>query len=151
MENDKIEFKSSAYYSYNPNVPEKVVTDSVLKTIAGFLNAKGGTLAVGIADDGQILGIKRDLEKKNMDGDRYVNSLTNMIVHALGPLAATRAKIQLRATNGVQVALVHVDPSPEPIYAKVSKGDQVFFVRMNNSTRSLEGADLVGYVNRHWT
>ncbi len=73
MESDRIEFKSSAYYSYKPDIPERVITESVLKTIAGFLNASGGTLAVGVADDGEILGIQPDLDKKNMDGDRYVN------------------------------------------------------------------------------
>ncbi len=150
METERVEFKSSAYYSYKPNVPERVITESVLKTIAGFLNAGGGILAVGIADDGEILGIQPDLDMKNMDGDRYVNSLTNLIERSLGPLASTMAKIQLQAVDGVQVAMVHVTPSPEPIYAKVSKRDRAFFVRVNNSTRILEGADLVGYVRQRW-
>ena len=150
MESERVEFKSSAYYSYKPEVPERVVTESVLKTVAGFLNAGGGALAVGIADDGEILGIQPDLDIKNMDGDRYVNSLTNVIERSLGPLASTMAKIQLQAVDGVQVALVHVTPSPEPIYAKVSKRNRAFFVRVNNSTRVLEGADLVGYVNQRW-
>ena len=150
METERVEFKSSAYYSYRPEVPERVITESVLKTVAGFLNAGGGTLAVGIADDGEILGIQPDLDMKNLDGDRYVNSLTNAIERSLGPLASTMAKIQLEAVNGVQVALVHVTPSPEPIYAKVSKRNRTFFVRVNNSTRVLEGADLVGYVKERW-
>ena len=150
METDRVEFKSSAYYSYRPNVPERVITESVLKTVAGFLNAGGGTLAVGIADDGEILGIQPDLDMKNMDGDRYVNSLTNVIERSLGPLASTMAKIRLEAVDGVQVALVHVTPSTEPVYAKVSKRNRAFFVRVNNSTRVLEGADLVGYVKQRW-
>ena len=150
MESDKVEFKSSAYYSYKADVPERVIIESVLKTIAGFLNASGGTLAVGVADDGEILGIQPDLDMKNMDGDRYVNSLTNVIERSLGPLASTMAAIQLQAIDGVQVALVHVTPSPKPIYAKFSKRDRAFFVRVNNSTRILEGGALVGYVNQRW-
>ena len=150
METESVEFKSSAYYSYKPDVPTRVITDSVVKTVAGFLNAGGGTLAIGVADDGDILGIQPDLDMKNMDGDRYVNSLTNVIEHSLGSLASTMAKIQLEAVDGVQVALVHVTPSPEPIYAKVSRRNGAFFVRVNNSTRVLEGADLVGYVNERW-
>ena len=150
METDRVEFKSSAYYSYRPDVPERVVTESLLKTVAGFLNAGGGTLAVGIADDGEILGIQPDLEMKRCDGDRYVNSLTNVVERSLGRLASTMTKIQLQTVEGVQVALVHVTPSPEPVYARVSKQNRVFFVRVNNSTRILEGADLVGYVNQRW-
>ena len=150
METDRVEIKSSAYYSYKPDIPEKVITESVLKTVAGFFNSGGGTLVVGIADDGEILGIQPDLDQKNMDRDRYVNSLTTAIERSLGPLASTMSKIQLQAVDGIQVALVHVAPSPEPIYAKVSKGDQVFFIRVNNSTRVLKGPDLVGYVKQRW-
>ena len=150
METERVEFKSSAYFSYRSNIPERVITEAVLKTVAGFLNANGGVLAIGIADDGEILGIQPDLDKKNVDGDRYVGSLTTAIGRSLGPLASTMAKIQLEAVNGVQVALVRVTPAPEPIYAKVSKGDRVFFARVNNSTRVLDGPDLVGYVKQRW-
>ncbi len=150
METERVEFKSSAYFSYRPDIPERIITESVLKTVAAFLNSSGGTLAIGIADDGEILGIQADLDKKNVDGDRYIGSLTTAIRSSLGPLASTMAKIQLEAVNGVQVALVHVAPSPEPIYAKVSKGDRIFFARVNNSTRILEGPDLVGYVKQRW-
>ncbi len=149
-ETDRIEFKSSAYFSYKPDIPEKVITESVLKTIAGFLNSSGGTLAIGIADDGEVLGIQPDLDRKNMDGDRYVNSVTTAITNSLGPLASTMAKIRLQAVDGVHVALVHVTPSPEPIYANVTKGEKVFFTRVNNSTRILDGPDLVGYVQQRW-
>jgi len=150
METERVEFKSSAYYSYRPSVPEKVITESVLKTVAGFLNAGGGTLLVGISDNGEILGVQPDLDMKNLDGDRYVNSLTTAIERSLGSLASTMAKIRLESVDGFQVAVVHVPPSPEPIYAKVSKRNPAFFVRVNNSTRILDGADLVGYVNQRW-
>ena len=150
MESERVEFKSSAYFSYRPQIPERIITESVLKTVAGFLNSNGGTLAIGIADDGEILGIQPDLDKKNVDGDRYVGSLTTAIGNSLGPLASTMAKIRLEAVNGAQVALVHVDPSPEPIYAKLSRGDRIFLARVNNSTRVLEGPDLVGYVKQRW-
>lgn len=38
---DRDKFKSSVYYSYKPDVLEMVVTESVLKAIAGFLDASG--------------------------------------------------------------------------------------------------------------
>jgi hypothetical protein len=61
------------------------------------------------------------------------------------------AKIQLHEVEGSYVALVHAPASPEPIYAKVSKGDRIFFVRVNNSPRMLDGPDLVGYVKQRWS
>ena len=149
METEHVEFKSSAYYSYKPGVPERVITESVLKTVAGFMNSNGGTLAIGIADDGTILGIQPDLDFKHMDTDRYVNSLTTAIQRSLGSNASTIAKIRLEEVNGNFVTLVHIPASPEPIFL-TAKGDQTFFVRANNSTRRLAGPDLVSYVQRHW-
>ena len=57
------------------------------------------------------------------------------------------AKIRLQVADGVQVAVVHIAPSPELIYAKVSKRDQAFFVRVNNSTRILEARILSAMSN----
>jgi hypothetical protein len=149
-ETETVELKSSAFFSYQPDVPERVVKESAVKTVAGFLNAGGGTLAIGVADDGEILGIRPDLELKRMDADHYVNALTNIFENAFGAAAASLAKIRVEKAEEDEVCLIHVDPSPSPVYAKVSKGDQVFFVRINNSTRVLEGADLVSYVRQRW-
>ncbi len=40
----------------------------ILKSIAGFLNGKGGTLLIGVNDFGEILGLANDywsLKKEN--------------------------------------------------------------------------------------
>ena len=97
METDRVEFKSSAYYSYKPDIPEKVITESVLKTVAGFFNSGGGTLVVGIADDGEILGIQPDLDQKNMDRDRYVNSLSTATRLAVPASPARSLPLPVRA------------------------------------------------------
>lgn len=149
-ESELVELKSSLFHSYKPDIPERVVTDSVVKSVAAFLNAGGGMLAIGVSDDGEILGIGADLELKQMDVDRYVNTLTTLLERTLGGAAASLAKVRMHEAEGQKVCIVHIDPSPVPVFARVSKGDQVFFVRINNSTRVLEGADLVGYVRQRW-
>jgi hypothetical protein len=150
METEGVEFKSSAYYSYNPDIPPHVILEGVLKTVAGFLNGSGGVLAIGIGDEGEILGVGPDLHLKNMTLDEYVNALTTAIATALGALSATLTKIEVENVDGEDICLLHVACGPEPVYAKVRKGDQVFFVRVNNTTRMLEGPDLVGYISQRW-
>lgn len=75
-ESDRLEYKSSAFDSHGkPDVPETVLFEaSVLKPVAGFLNGKGGTLIIGVADDGKALGIGPDLELKRWDIDRFKRS-----------------------------------------------------------------------------
>jgi len=58
--------------------------------------------------------------------------------------------VQLQHVEGSEVWLIHTPTLPEPTYAKVSKGDRVFFVRVNNSTRALDGHDLISYVKQRW-
>lgn len=33
---------------------------AVLKTLVAFLNSKGGTLLIGVADDGTVIGVDED-------------------------------------------------------------------------------------------
>ena len=70
-ESATLEFKSSMFYSYNPDVPEKVITGAVVKTIAGFLNTGGGTLVIGVADKKDVVGIATDFAAKKLDRDRF--------------------------------------------------------------------------------
>ena len=101
-------------------------------------------------DQGEILGIAADLEHKGWDSDRYVNSLTTLLERSIGGAATATARIELEAMNDAEVCLVRVPPSTSPVYAKTSKGPNVFYVRINNSTRILEGPELVAYVGERW-
>src|ERR1700733_14410999 len=66
-----LEFKSSLRWDLNLNQVNKELTKTVAKTVAGFMNAHGGTLLIGVSDGGEVLGIDSDiasLSKKNIDG-----------------------------------------------------------------------------------
>ena len=70
-ESEAIEYKSSLRWDYRQNKTSKELEFSVLKTIAAFMNTRKGTLLIGVADDGAIVGLENDyqsLKKKNRDG-----------------------------------------------------------------------------------
>ncbi|MGH8952956.1 MAG: GmrSD restriction endonuclease domain-containing protein [Acidimicrobiia bacterium] len=151
METNRVEFKMSARAALENDVPEKVINEGVVKTVAAFLNSSGGTLAIGITDDGDICGIQPDLDYKHQDLDGYQNWLTTLLVNNIGGGAVgAHAGIRLEAVGSEVVCLVDVSPSPVPVYAKTTKGDACFYVRMNNTTRMLEGPDLPAYIDGHW-
>ena len=60
METQNVEFKKSARIALDNDAPEKIINDGIIKTVAAFLNASGGTLGIGITDDGDILGLCDD-------------------------------------------------------------------------------------------
>jgi ATP-dependent DNA helicase RecG len=63
IENEKLEFKKS--------LAEK---DEILKTIAAFSNSRGGTILIGVDDDGSVVGV--DMKKGDIEGlENLVNQL----------------------------------------------------------------------------
>ena len=59
-ENDQVEFKSTLRWNLYTQAKDKAMEKAILKTIAAFMNSSGGTLLVGVADDGSLLGLKQD-------------------------------------------------------------------------------------------
>ena len=93
----------------------------VFKTIAAFMNSEGGTLLVGIEDDGTILGIERDFEtfndKKNWDG--WLQHFTNLIREHIGIDVMIYLKPKMVKLNDNKiVGIIEVRKSSKPIYVE---------------------------------
>lgn len=152
-ESSRREYKSSAFFSHkNAHLnPEVLFEASVLKPVAGFLNANGGTLLIGVDDDGKILGIQADLALKSWDLEKYVRTITSRIGSALGVQAAALTSITTEKFKEGTVCAIEIFPSGDPVYLNSKKYSNAFFVRVNNSTRELLGPDMVSYINRRWS
>lgn len=59
-EHERLEFKETLRWDAAAATPNKKLEDVVVKTLAGFANRVGGTLLIGVADDGTIRGLERD-------------------------------------------------------------------------------------------
>jgi hypothetical protein len=151
METDQVEFKQSARASIENDAPEKVINDGVIKTVAAFLNSRGGTLAIGINDDGDVVGLQPDLDFKHQDLDGYQNWLTTLFVSTIGGgVVGANVRLRIESDGAHLVCLVDVSPSRTAVYAKTTKGENCFYVRVNNTTRLLEGRDIQTYISDHW-
>ncbi len=77
-ESPRLEFKSTARWDVKQGTPSKVMEKVIVKTVAAFLNsAEGGTLLIGVADDGTALGAGRrfaDVRAPNRSLDWYETS-----------------------------------------------------------------------------
>jgi predicted HTH transcriptional regulator len=151
METQRVEFKQSARASLENDAPEKVINEGVVKTVAAFLNTAGGTLGIGISDDGDIVGLQPDLDFKHQDLDGYQNWLTTLLVNNIGGgVVGAHVSLRIESAGAEVVCLVDVSPSPSPVYARTTKGDACFYVRINNTTRMLEGPHVPSYIDGHW-
>jgi type I restriction enzyme, R subunit len=154
IENDEdfaVEFKSTARWDLREDKASKAIEDAVVKTIAGFLNTDGGTLLIGVGPDRQIVGLEHDYSRvRPANGDGFVNWLTTHLTNALGHAAVMRTRARISLHEGHEICRLDVAKSSQPVWAKTSKDDRIFFVRMNNSTRALPEAELPTYVADRW-
>ena len=151
-EHETLEFKSSLRWDRRTRQVSKDLENAVVKTLAGFLNGKGGTLLVGVNDSGVAVGITADYRTLGKKGrDRFGLHLGNLVERDLGGAASSYLTVTFREIDGQDICQIIVEPSGHPIYVKDPKGkDVVLYLRTGNATRSLPVNETVTYVQRRW-
>ncbi len=162
-EHEHLEYKSTLRTGADTGEPSKLLETATLKTVAAFANSRdGGTLLIGVADDGGIHGLASDYASLRKPGksDRDVFSLhlNQLLINALGETAASTVAVQIHTVEGEDVCRVHVPPSGFPVDAHVvrDQGGQLhkvtaFYVRIGNGTRAIsDPAERQKYLAYRW-
>lgn len=144
-----LEFKSTLQWDTVRNQQNKNLRHSVLKTIAAFLNTEGGTLLIGVEDDGSVCGLDDDLRLLHKSKDNFLQLFNSLISEYIGPEYAGLIKTRLEDINGKSICVVDVAKALDPVYLKSVRGKE-FFIRTGNATRSLDPEQTVAYVSMHW-
>ncbi len=154
-ESQTVEFKSTARWNLHSGQQDKRMEHVVTKTVCGFLNAEGGKLLIGVDDDGNVMGLARDMQtlgnKANRDG--YELFLRQHLDNALSAPTAATVRIHFEKYAGDDVCIVTVAASAKPVFAKAAEGGgppSEFWVRIGNATKQLHGDDMMGYQDDHW-
>ena len=149
-ESRAVEFKSSARWSYGKGDRDEVIERTIVKTIAGFMNAHGGTLLIGVDDDGKAIGLEKDYKLVKGHGrDGFENWLTDLFEKSLGKPAVANLAVSFASVDGADVCRIDVHPSRSPVYARRGQESDLF-VRLNNSTRLLNTQEAMTYIGQHW-
>jgi hypothetical protein len=150
-ESAEVEFKSSLRWDVERSQVNKALEKVVAKTVAGFLNAEGGMLLIGVADDGLVLGIEDDvatLGRKDLDG--FEQRLVVVLNNHLGVEFSQFWHLDLHTDDtGSTVALVEVDPSPQPVFLS-DGGGKDFYARVGATTQPFDVESATNYINMHW-
>jgi hypothetical protein len=149
-ESDELEFKSSYRYDYRQQKVNKALESVIMKTISGFMNTQGGSLLIGVADDGSILGLEADyntLSRKDSDG--YTQLLMSAIADKMGTPACKLVKILFHMHEGKEVCRVIVLPSPMPVYVKEDNQPR-FYVRTGSGTREMDIQEAITFIKAKW-
>ena len=139
LESDTLEFKSTLEWSVKGNCKDEKLRLAVLKTIVAFLNSQGGTLLIGVKDDGNIFGLEQDLSllknKKNIDD--FQLKLVRLIIENIGSYFINKyIKIRFKELEGKEICIVDVKMSLKKAFLKTDKGLE-FYIRVGNASQKL--------------
>jgi CheY-like chemotaxis protein len=154
IESDNVEFKSSFQWDVRNNRENKELQHEVLKAIASFLNTDGGTVLIGVEDNGNIFGLEKDISTlRNGSLDSFERHLVQQIENSIGKKYLFNLKIRFENILGHDVCAVYVRKSSQPAFLKLKKKNKdgnaedslELYVRTGNSKRSLNPLEIYEY------
>lgn len=145
-ETGAVEFKSSLRTNLHTGLIDDKIQLAALKTIAGFLNAKGGTLLLGVADNGEILGLTAD---NFANEDKLGLHLVNLIKDRIGEVFLPYVHPHFQDQNGARVLAIHCEKGPKAAFLNDGPLHR-FFVRGGNATAELSGSSITDYVKQRF-
>ena len=145
-ESDLVEFKSTLRVNLHTKQKDSRIENAVLKTVAGFLNKDGGTLIIGVSDDGSPIGLDAD----GFDNEDRMNlHLVNIVNRRMGPDVWAYLHSNVDDYEGDRVLVLHCERAKSPVYVKDDNGEH-FYVRTGPSTTELPVGLVTDYIKQRF-
>lgn len=147
-ESSRVEFKQTLSWDIRKNEKSKELEKASLKNIVAFMNSNGGSLLIGIADNGEITGIDDEIYRLRQGSkDKFLLHLNNIIGTRIGEQFYPFITISHTSMKGKTVLCIDCEPSQNPSY--LDEND--FYIRTHPATALLQGSKLIDYVKNHFS
>jgi very-short-patch-repair endonuclease len=154
-EHERLEFKQTLRWDVRQEAVNKKLEDVVVKTIASFANHRGGTLLVGVTDDGEVTGLESDLASLGGSRDKFELHLTNLLNARFSQaFKAGRVQVSFPTKDEKLVCRIDVQRSRSPVY--VALPDQSgalterLVVRSGNASHEIPPSQIAAFVKEHF-
>jgi len=150
-ESATVEFKETARFNVRVNQMDRAMEVVVVKTVAGFFNASGGTLLIGVNDKGRVFGIGRDLKTLGArpTEDGFGQFLQTLLSGAIDKDLTAQVGVYFSVIDGATVCALHVPASGRPVFVRQGN-EAVFYVRSGNTTQPLNIEQAHKYIAEHF-
>jgi len=150
-EGPSLEFKSSFRWDIQEDRINRALETVILKTLAGYLNSStGGTLLIGVADNGDIIGLEKDYQSlKRQDQDGYEQAIITAISAQLGADLCQFVKVLFHVIAGKHVCRLIILASPRPVFFNQGKTPK-FYLRTGGGTRDLNIQEAIEFIAHRW-
>jgi len=150
-EGETVEFKGSLRWDFRSQQVNKALEKTIARTVAAFMNARGGTLVIGVSDHGELFGLEADFATLTTrpDRDGWEQALRNVLNSYLSKEITATISVTFADTDGKTVAVVHADPAIKPVYIAGEHGAE-FHVRSGNTTQQLDVKQAQEYIGQRF-
>ncbi len=149
-ENERVEFKATARWDRKQRRVNRALGEAIARTIAALANHEGGSLLIGVEDDGTVAGLEDDYETlRRADRDGFAQFITGLVREQLGAHVCRLVHVMFVRIENRDVCRVVVDPSDAPVYLNQG-GRSTLYVRTGNASRRLDAREVVQYVASRW-
>lgn len=146
-EGDAIEFKSTLRWDIRAGKTNPAIEHACLKTIAAFLNSSGGTLLIGVRDDGSIEGIETD---RLPNEDKFLLHLWTLIRTCLGRDFSPYIRTRLEKADEKTVCIVSCQPSSRPVFLRQPGFSEEMYIRVGPSSNAMSISEALKYIEDHY-
>ncbi|WP_446212914.1 RNA-binding domain-containing protein [Micromonospora sp. IBSANI012] len=135
-----LEFKSTARWNLRSGKKDQAIEDAIVKSVAAFLNTDGGTLVIGVNDDGEPRGLTEDLSTCRGSFDQYERWLMGSLLgQKIGAeIVSQYVQYAKHSLDGHDLVVLGVRKFPGIAWVASGEDDDLY-VRNGNETRQLRG------------
>ncbi len=142
-ESTSLEFKSTMRANLKSGKNGKEIELAWLKAVVGFMNSDGGILLIGVADDGEILGLDAD----NFDNeDKCRLHFKNLLNAHIGAEYTRFIHLKVVTVNEKEIMIIECERVRRPVFLTVGKNED-FFIRSGPSNTKLTMSQMVKYLS----
>jgi hypothetical protein len=145
-EDTTTEFKGTLRTNLHTGEKDQRMEMGVLKSIAAFLNTRGGTLVIGVLDDGNPIGVEAD---KFDSDDKMLLHLDNLIKDRIGAQHSLHIQSRFDDYRDKRVLVVECKSGKAPVFVKDGAVER-FFVRAGASTQELSASQMNEFVRQRF-
>lgn len=155
-ESDELEFKSTLRWDLKEGTVNKKLEEVIMKTVAAFANSQGGTLLIGVDDEGKVLGLEADYHSLGgADRDKFELHLRNLLNQQFGTgFVTSKVSITFHEVEEKEVCQVDTKQAKEPVIVSVKdkNGQAVekFYARSGNSSQEIPLGEMSAYVKERF-
>lgn len=156
-ESEELEFKASFCWDIEEGVRNKKLELVIVKTVAAFANAQGGTVLIGVSDDGEILGLEGDYHALGeADKDKFEIHLRNVLNQHFGTsFCATNIDVVFPTFGDIEICQIDVKPTKKPIVLKLKdrngQSQEKLYVRSGNSSQEIPMSEMQAYLSERFS